>query len=75
MLNENGKLVGLLFNRDFEQKGPPFGGSIAEYQFLFKKNFDIKVLESCENSIPERKNTEVFIEFQKNKKCHKNSTN
>lgn len=65
LLHENGKLVGLLFNKNFEQKGPPFGGSIAEYQFLFNKKFKIITLEPCENSIPKRKSSEFFIQFQK----------
>ncbi|MBK7883050.1 MAG: SAM-dependent methyltransferase [Chitinophagaceae bacterium] len=41
LLNENGKLVGLLFNRQFENN-PPFGGNEEEYKVLFRDKFDIK---------------------------------
>jgi glyoxylase-like metal-dependent hydrolase (beta-lactamase superfamily II) len=41
LLNENGRIIGVMFNKNFEKKGPPFGGSIAEYQFIFKKYFEI----------------------------------
>jgi SAM-dependent methyltransferase len=60
LLTGNGKLAGVLFNRDFE-KGPPFGGHIDEYRQLFSPVFRIKVLESCYNSIPQRAGSEVFL--------------
>ena len=65
LLKENGKLVGLLFNRNFTETGPPFGGSIAEYEFIFKKYFQILVMEECENSIKPREGTEIFINLKK----------
>jgi thiopurine S-methyltransferase len=38
LLQDGGKLVGVLFNREFEG-GPPFGGSkIAIWIFNFQKN-------------------------------------
>jgi len=64
LIADTGKLVGLLFNKTFEL-GPPFGGSKAEYQQLFKDYFDFKIMEACHNSIAPRANTELFVEFQK----------
>jgi hypothetical protein len=64
ILKDKGLLVGLLFNRTFES-GPPFGGSQAEYESLFKNYFDFKIMETCHNSIAPRANTELFIEFLK----------
>ena len=65
LLNEKGKIIGLLFNKDFGKTTPPFGGSVEEYQNLFEKHFEIKTLENCYNSIKPRKNTEVFVHFIK----------
>ncbi|HSN47416.1 MAG TPA: hypothetical protein VLR29_01515, partial [Flavobacterium sp.] len=64
LLSGNGKLVGLLFNKTFEA-GPPFGGSKKEYEQLFKDYFDIKIMETCRNSIPPRAKSELFVEFEK----------
>lgn len=65
LLTENGKIVGLLFNRDFGKPTPPFGGREAEYRALFEDFFEIKTLERCYNSIKPRENTELFINFSK----------
>lgn len=65
LLSDYGKLIGLLFNREFEVS-PPFGGSLNEYEQLFYKAFTFNSLSLAENSIPSRANTELFIEFQKN---------
>lgn len=65
LLNENGRLVGVLFDRNFYQNGPPFGGSLSEYEFIFKKYFQILKMEKCERSIPARQGTEVFINLRK----------
>lgn len=65
LLNENGRLVGVLFDRKFTQNGPPFGGSLSEYELIFKKYFQIIKLEKCENSIPARQGTEAFINLRK----------
>jgi SAM-dependent methyltransferase len=64
MLKDKGLLVGLLFNKSFES-GPPFGGSQAEYEQLFKDYFEFNIIETCYNSITPRANTELFIKFQK----------
>jgi methyl halide transferase len=65
LLNEKGKLVGVLFNHQFENAGPPFGGSVEEYEGLFSKYFDMKVFEVSYNSIKPRDKREHFINFQK----------
>ncbi|MCS6794349.1 MAG: TPMT family class I SAM-dependent methyltransferase [Raineya sp.] len=68
LLAENGKLVGVLFDREFEQS-PPFGGSRAEYINYFQPYFNFKVFETCYNSIPPRAGSELFMILQK--KNHK----
>jgi SAM-dependent methyltransferase len=65
LLNPSGILAGVLFNRTFDKKGPPFGGSKEEYINLFSNKFEIIHLENCYNSIPSRSGSEVFIEFRK----------
>lgn len=65
LLSNHGKLVGLLFNREFEVS-PPFGGSLKEYEHLFRNAFVFNSISLAKNSIPARENTELFIEFQKN---------
>ena len=60
LLKPKGKLVGVLFNRSFEG-GPPFGGSIDEYEHLFTSVFKSVSIERCYNSIPPRMDGEVFI--------------
>ncbi len=64
LLKPGGKLVGVLFNRSFDEN-PPYGGSIQEYRQLFGLTFALRVMEPCYNSIPPRKDTEVFIILQK----------
>jgi methyl halide transferase len=66
LLNNGGKLAGVLFNKDFEG-GPPFGGHKQEYQNLFSPPFSIKTMESCYNSIKPREGAELFIIFEKKK--------
>ncbi|WP_317129433.1 methyltransferase domain-containing protein [Litoribacter populi] len=61
LLNPGGKLVGVLFNKDFSKVGPPFGASIEEYQSYFGSTFHIQVLEPCYNSIAPRHGSELFI--------------
>jgi SAM-dependent methyltransferase len=60
LLKPGGKLVGVLFNKEFEG-GPPFGGSKEEYEQLFGKHLHIKKMELCYNSIPPRKGSELFF--------------
>ena len=63
ILRPTGKLVGLLFNRTFEG-GPPFGGSIPEYEAYFEKDFHIQIMEQSKNSITPRQGSELFIKLQ-----------
>jgi SAM-dependent methyltransferase len=65
LLAPKGKIVGLLFNRDFEE-GPPFGGNKVEYINLFSGAFTIQKMEVCPNSVAPRANSELFIELEKN---------
>ena len=67
MLNPNGKVSGLLFNFPLTEVGPPFGGSIEEYQKLFSGKFKIKTLEKAHNSIKPRADKELFFIFEKKK--------
>lgn len=64
LLAPEGILAGVLFNRSFEG-GPPFGGSIEEYESLFKKEFSRRLMEPCYNSINPRLGTELFIRLKK----------
>lgn len=64
LLNKNGVLSGLLFDREFE-KGPPFGGSRSEYENLFKAAFSFKQVESCQESVEKRAGSELFVQLQK----------
>lgn len=64
LLKDNGKLVGLLFDWNFEG-GPPFGGNKNEYVELFSKHFNIKTLESCNYSIKPRSGKELFMILEK----------
>lgn len=66
LLSSNGKLVGLLFNRQFEG-GPPFGGDKNAYQVLFEKYFQIVRMEPCYNSVPPRAGTELFFKVSRKK--------
>jgi len=63
LLKDGGKLIGLLFNREFEIS-PPFGGSLAVYEQLFYEAFIFNTISLAVNSIPSRANTELFFEFQ-----------
>jgi methyl halide transferase len=60
LLAADGRLVGLLFNREFAG-GPPFGGSEAEYRALFQEaDFQITV-DLKPNSIVPRRGSELFF--------------
>lgn len=64
LLQPNGKLAGLLFNRDFPERNPPYGGNQAEYEQLFRSHFNILQLEASQHSIPSRLGAELFIELK-----------
>jgi len=61
LLRTGGKIAGVLFNIPFEKKGPPFGGSAAEYRSLFENDIEHKIFEPCYNSFPKRADSELFI--------------
>jgi len=65
LLKVGGKLVGVLFDFPLTSDGPPFGGSLGEYLSAFSKQFEIKVLKRCHNSIKPRQGRELFIIFEK----------
>lgn len=65
LLVNGGRLVGLLFNHQFNFEGPPFGGDKEEYLKLFQPFFDIKTLEVCNNSIKPRAGRELFVQLYK----------
>ena len=62
LLAGGGTLVGVLFNRVFEES-PPFGGSEQEYRELFSAHFNNVSIEGCYNSIPARTGAELFIKI------------
>ena len=65
LLKLNGKLVGLLFNKQFTFEGPPFGGTIEEYQSIFQNKYQINRMEKAYNSVKPRIGSELFINFTK----------
>ena len=65
LLADGGEIMGLLFGKEFENQGPPFGGSIDEYNLLFDKLFVIEIMEPCYNSIAPREGSELFIKLRR----------
>jgi len=65
ILNTNGTLAGLFFNFELTEEGPPFGGSIKEYETYFKPFFTIKTFEPSYNSIKPREGRELFAILKK----------
>jgi SAM-dependent methyltransferase len=65
LLSPMGKLVGVLFDRQFEQAGPPFGGTKDSYEKLFKDHFELSTFEKCRNSFHKRQDNELFIILKK----------
>jgi SAM-dependent methyltransferase len=63
LLKPDGKLVGLLFNKQFDG-GPPFGGSVAEYHTYFDALFSYVSFEPCLNSVGPRIGSEVWMEVR-----------
>lgn len=61
LLCKGGHLTGVIFNKIFEEDGPPFGGTLEEYKIMFSRKFEIKQLEPCCNSIDRRHGSEAFI--------------
>jgi len=65
LLLPGGKIIGLLFDTEFEKAGPPFGGFQSEYEALFAPYFILHTMDRCTNSIAPRAGTELFINLQK----------
>lgn len=65
LLQENGRIIGVLFDKHFNQPFPPFGGCPCEYEPIFKPYFNIVKMEACYNSVTQRADSEVFINFIK----------
>ncbi len=61
LLNDGGKLAGLLFDDKLNDDIPPFGGSREEYYQYFLPYFKFKVFDTAYNSIRPRMNREIFM--------------
>lgn len=61
LLNEGGKIIGVLFGVQFPHQGPPFGGVKNEYETIFEEKFTIHTMDECYNSIKPRAGRELFI--------------
>lgn len=68
LLNQSGSLRGVLFNINFENDGPPFGGTKSEYETLFSPSFSLEHIDICQNSIEKRQGNELLINFKTTKK-------
>ena len=60
LLKDGGRLIGVLFDREFEG-GPPFGGNKNEYLRLFKTHFEEVLIQNCYHSIKPRAGSEIII--------------
>jgi methyl halide transferase len=65
LLCPGGTLAGVLFNAEFNNDHPPFGGSKEEYIPLFEPYFILKTFDVCYNSIKPRANRELFMILKK----------
>ena len=65
LLNDNGKIVGLLFDAPLYKDHPPFGGNKDEYINHFNSLFNIQIIEDCYNSVDSRASRELFIKLLK----------
>ncbi len=67
LLKPCGKLVGVLFNCEFNTDTAPFGGTAEEYKQYFRDLLKVNVFEFCYNSIKPREGRELFINLEKEK--------
>ncbi len=68
LLKKNGTIIGLLFNINFNEASPPFGGTKKSYKLLFNTKFSILKIENCYNSVSPRANKELWIMMVKRSK-------
>lgn len=61
LLTHDGVLFGVLFNKQFPNSFPPFGGNLGDYIPIFEPYFHIKKMETCYNSIAPRHQSELFM--------------
>ncbi len=64
LLKPEGEFAGLLFNIEFDEDKPPYGGNEAIYQSLFSRRFKIEHMAVSENSIPQRLGNELFFRMK-----------
>ncbi|HLP50582.1 MAG TPA: methyltransferase domain-containing protein [Chitinophagales bacterium] len=67
LLNDGGRIAGLLFNIEFEKAGPPFGGKKEDYIKLFEPLFNLLQFDTCTTSVKPRMGNELFVEMEKKK--------
>ncbi|KGL62124.1 methyltransferase domain-containing protein [Polaribacter sp. Hel1_85] len=65
LLNDEGKLVGLLFDAKLNEDHPPFGGNKEEYLSYFEPYFSMNIIEKCYNSYQNRQEMELFVKLMK----------
>lgn len=65
LLAPGGILAGVWFDRQFENPGPPFGGSSQEYREIFGHGFSILEMDACLHSHPMRQGSELFMVLRK----------
>lgn len=65
LLKPAGKLVGVVFTAPLNTEMPPFAATKEEYLALFSSKFNLKVFDTCYNSIKPREGRELFIELEK----------
>jgi thiopurine S-methyltransferase len=61
LLDEGGKIMGLLWDDPMYDSRPPFGGDRKTYEDLFSPYFEILILETAHNSIKPRAGREFFF--------------
>jgi len=61
LLEVGGKLVGVVFNHEFNFDAPPFGARPEVYRKLLESHFHLKKFETAYNSIKPRKGREHFL--------------
>jgi hypothetical protein len=65
LLSPGGLLAGVLFDDQLNNDRPPFGGTREEYLDYIPRNLRILKFERCRNSIPPRKDREIFMMLKK----------